>query len=161
MLDPCRRQDFLMGVPEGIRVIHGPRLGRGEQIGVIGMFLMFQDQQIHRLLRDGDGTDRVAGFGPAHLESAVDAVYLFGHGDGHVFRVQVSPEKGQQLAPAQTAGQLQVVGREESAPVGFLEVGADLLREQHLHLLLLDFRELASLCRIVGDQLFLLGLLQR
>ena len=114
MLDPCRRQNLLMGVPEGVRIVHRARLGRGEHIRVVRVLLVFQDQQIHRLLRDGDDADGVAGLGLAHLELPVDAVHLFRHGDGHIFHVQVSPEEGQQLAPAQAAGEFQVVRREQT-----------------------------------------------
>lgn len=160
VLDPCRRKNLLVSVPEGVRVVHCPRLGRGEHIRVVRVFLVFQDKQIHRLLRDGDGADGVAGLGLAHLQLAVDAVHLLGHGDGHVLHVQVSPEKGQQLAPAQTTGQLQVICWKQTAPVGFLEVGADLLRQEHLHFLLLDFRELASLCRVGSNKPFLYRLFQ-
>ena len=103
VFDPSRRQDLLVGVPEGIRVVHRPRFGRGEHIRVVRVLLMLQDKQIHRLLRDGNGADGVAGLGLAHVELAVDPVHLFGHGDGHVFHVQVSPEEGQQFAPARPA----------------------------------------------------------
>lgn len=104
--------------------------------------------------------DGVAGLGLANLELAVDAVHLLGHKDGHVLYVQVNPEKGQQLTPPQAAGQLQVVGREEAAPVGFLEIGTDLIGEQHLHLFLFNFRELAAFCRVVGDELLFHCLIQ-
>lgn len=160
MLDPCCRQDLFVSMSEGVWVVHCARLGRGKHIRVVRVLLMFQDEQIHRLLRNGDRADGIAGLGLAYLEPAADAVDLLGHRDGHVLRVQVSPEEGQQLAPAQTAGQLQVICWKQATPVGFLEIGADLLREQHLHLLLFNFRELATLRRIVGDQLFLFCLLQ-
>lgn len=87
MLDSCRHQDLLVGVPEGVRVVHRPRLGRGEHIRVVRVLLVLQDQQIHRLLRDGDGADGIAGLGLAYLELPIDAVHLLGHGDGHVFHV--------------------------------------------------------------------------
>ena len=51
------------------------------------MFFMLQDEQVHRLPWDGDGADGVGGLGLAHLQLAVDPVYLFGHGDGLVFNV--------------------------------------------------------------------------
>lgn len=84
-----------MGVAERVRVIHRARLGRGEHVRVVRVLLMFQDKQIHRLFRDGDRADGIAGLGPAHLELPIDAVHLFGHGDGHVLHIQVSPEEGQ------------------------------------------------------------------
>ena len=51
------------------------------------MFFMLQDEQVHRLPWGGDGADGVRGLGLAHLQLAVDPVYLFGHGDGLVFNV--------------------------------------------------------------------------
>lgn len=161
MLDSSRRQNFLVGVPEGIRVVHRPRLGRGEHIRIIRVLLVFQDQQIHRLLRDRDGADGVAGLGLAHLQLSVDPVYLLGYRDGHILHIQISPEEGQQLTPAQAAGQLQVVGREEAALVGLLEVSADLFGKKYLHFLLLNFRELAPFRRVGGDEPFPHRLLQR
>ena len=59
VLTPSHRQNFLVGVPEGVRVVHRPRFGRGEHIRIFWMLLVLQDQQIHRLLWDGDGTDGV------------------------------------------------------------------------------------------------------
>ena len=125
------------------------------------MLFVLQDQQVHRLLRDGDGADRVGGLGLADFELSVNPIHLFGHGDGHVFYIQVSPEKGQQFAPPQAAGQFQVVGREQTALVGLLEVSADLLGKKYLHFLLLNFRELTPFRRVGGDEPLPHCLLQR
>ena len=46
MFDPCRRQDLLVGVPEGVRIVHRPRLGRGEHIRIVWVLFVFQDQQL-------------------------------------------------------------------------------------------------------------------
>ena len=59
------------------------------------MFFMLQDEQVHRLLWDGDGADGVGGLGLAHLQLAVDPVHLLGHRDGLVFDIQVRPQQGQ------------------------------------------------------------------
>ena len=45
-------QDLVVGVPEGIWVIHGAGLGRGEQIGTAWMLFVLLDQKIYCLLRD-------------------------------------------------------------------------------------------------------------
>ena len=37
-------QDFLMDVPEGVRVVHGAGLGGGEQVWAVRMFFMLQYQ---------------------------------------------------------------------------------------------------------------------
>ena len=45
-------QDFIMGVSEGIRIVHRARLWRWEHIRVAGMLAVFLNKQVHRLLRD-------------------------------------------------------------------------------------------------------------
>lgn len=45
-------QDLVVRVPEGIRVIHGAGLRRGEQIGAAWMLFVLLDQKIYCLLRD-------------------------------------------------------------------------------------------------------------
>ena len=161
VLNASRRQNLLMGVPEGIRVVHRPRLGRREHIRAVRVLLMLRDEQIHRLFRDWDGADGVACLGLAHFQLAIDPVHLFGHRDGHVLHIQVSPEKRQQLTPPQAAGELQVVRREQAAPVGLLEVGSDLLGEKHFHLLALDFRQTAAAGGVGDDQPLAHRLIQR
>lgn len=161
VLDPCRRKDLLVSVPEGVRIVHRPRLGRGEHIRAVRVLLVFQNKQVHRLLRDGDGTDRVAGFGLAHLELTIDAVHLLCHGDRHVLHIKISPEESQQFAPPQATGQLQVVRWKQATPVGLLEIGSDLLRQEHLHLFLLNLGELAPFRRVGGDEPLPYRLLQR
>ena len=46
-------QNFVVGSPEGIRVVHGSGLGRWEQIRVTRVFLAFDGQQVNCLLREG------------------------------------------------------------------------------------------------------------
>lgn len=75
-LDPCRRQNLLVGMPEGVWVVHRPRLGRGKHIRVVRVLFVLQDEQVHRLLRDGGRADGVAGLGLTHLQLTVDAVHL-------------------------------------------------------------------------------------
>ena len=40
-----------MGVPEGVRIVHRPRFGRGEHIRAVRVLLVFQDEKIHRMLQ--------------------------------------------------------------------------------------------------------------
>ena len=88
-------QNFLMDMPEGVRVVHGAGLGGGEQVWAVRMLFVLQHQQVHCLLWDGDGADGVRGLGLAHLQLAIDPVYLLGYGDGLIFDVQVRPQQGQ------------------------------------------------------------------
>ena len=46
-------QNFIVGSPEGVRVIHGSGLGRWEQIWVARVFFVLGNQQIDCLLREG------------------------------------------------------------------------------------------------------------
>ncbi len=101
-------QDFVMGVAERIRVEHGARFRRGEHVGISRMFLVFLHQQVYRLLRDCQRSHGILRLGLAHYQLTFDAVHLLGHGDGPGLDIQVSPEKGQELAPPQARGQLHV-----------------------------------------------------
>ena len=127
-----------MDMPEGVRVVHGAGLGGREQVGAVRMFFVLQYQQVHCLLRDGDGADGVGGLGLAHLQLAVDPVHLLGHRDGLVFNVQVRPQQGQQFAPAQAAGEFQVKDREVAPFSRIPGLGAYLSRKEQLDLILFD-----------------------
>lgn len=120
-------QDLLMGVPEGVRVEHGAGLGRHEQVGTVGVLCVFLYQQLHCPLRDGQSADGVRRLGLADHQFAVDAVHLLADRDGHVLHVQVRPQQGEELAPAQAGGQLQIECRQQSAPFCFGQIRADLV----------------------------------
>ena len=119
-----------MGVPEGVRVKHGAGFRRYEQVRAVGMLAMFLHQQLHRPLRDGQLADGVGRLGLADHQLAVDAVYLLADGDGHIFHIQVRPQQGEELAPAQAGGQLQIECRQQSAPFCFGQIRADLVLRQ-------------------------------
>ena len=108
-------QDLLMGVAEGVRVEHGAGLGRHKQVGTVWVLCVFLYQQLHRPLRNGQLADGVGRFGLADYQFTVDAVHLLADRDGHVLHIQVCPQQGKELAPAQTGGQLQIDGRQQSA----------------------------------------------
>ena len=103
-------QDLLMGVPEGIRVEHGAGLGRHKQVRTAWVLCVLLYQQLHRPLRDGQLADGVGRLGLADHQLTVDTVYLLADGDGHVLRVQVRPQQGQQLTTPQAGGQFQIEG---------------------------------------------------
>lgn len=69
-------KNFLMSVPEGIRVEHPTRFGGREHIRIPRMLLVFLYHQVHRLLRDGQDTDGVLCFRQAYHQLAFDAVHL-------------------------------------------------------------------------------------
>ena len=108
-------QDLLMGVAEGIRVEHGAGLGRHEQVGTVWVLCVFLYQQLHRPLRDGQSADGVGRLGLADHQFTVDTVHLLADRDGHVLHIQVRPQQGEELAPAQTGGQLQIESRQQPA----------------------------------------------
>ncbi len=80
-------QNFIVGSPEGVRVIHGSGFGRREQIRVARMFLVLGNQQVNCLLRKGQRPHGVSRFRRAYNQFAVDAVYLFRDGECPVFDV--------------------------------------------------------------------------
>ena len=145
-------QDLLMGVAEGVRVEHGAGLGRHKQVGTVGVLAVLLHQQLHRPLRDGQLTDGVWRLGLADHQFTVDAVYLLADGDGHVLHIQVCPQQGKELAPAQTGGQLQIESRQQSAPFCFGQVRADLVLRQYLHLPLFQLRQAAALGGVGEEQ---------
>ena len=104
-----------MGVAEGVRVEHGAGLGRYEQVGTVWVLCVFLHQQLHRPLRDGQLADGVGRLGLADHQFTVETVYLLADRDGHVLHIQVRPQQGEELAPAQTGGQLQIESRQQSA----------------------------------------------
>ena len=141
-----------MGVPEGVRVEHGAGLGRHEQVGTVGVLCVLLYQQLHRPLRDGQSADGVRRLGLADHQFAVDAVHLLADRDGHVLHVQVRPQQGEELAPAQAGGQLQIECRQQSAPFRFGQIRADLVLRQYLHLPLFQLWQAAALSGVGEEQ---------
>ena len=64
---------------------------------------------------------------------------LFADGDGAVGFVEVAPLERDQLALAQPADRFRIEHRERAAPLGGIQIGADVIRVEYLHLLLFDF----------------------
>ena len=145
-------QNFIVGSPEGVRVIHGSGLGRWEQIRGARVLFVFGNQQIHRLLREGQYTDGISRFWRADNQFPVDAVYLFRDGECPVFNVQVRPLEGQQFTAPQAGGQFQIESGEKAPALRFCEVHPDFLLRQDLHFSFLKLRQLAALGRIGEDQ---------
>ena len=56
-------QNFLMQVHNGIGVIHLPCDGRWEHVWIVGVFLVFGNQQVNSLLWNTDLSDRCLRFG--------------------------------------------------------------------------------------------------
>ena len=79
--------------------------------------------------------------------------YAFGLTEnGNVLHIQVRPQQGEELAPAQTGGQLQIEGCQQSAPFCFSQIRADLVLRQYLHLSLFQLWQAAALSGVGEDQ---------
>ena len=145
-------QNFVMGSAEGIRVIHSPGLGRWKQIRIARVFLMFGDQQIHRLMREGQCTDGISRFRGAYNQFPVDSVHLLGDGECPVFNIQVRPLEGQQFSPPQAGGQFQIESGEKPSALRFRKVHPDFLLRQNFHFPFLELRQFAALGGIAEDE---------
>ena len=78
------------------------------------MFLVFCDQQINGILRDGDFSDRVFRFRTCDVGFArIVASGLLADRDGLIFAVQVCPLERDQFTLAQTADELQIEHRQD------------------------------------------------
>ena len=153
-------QYLFVGVAEGVRVEHGAGLGRHEQVGTVWVLCALLYQQLHRPLRNGQLADGVRRLGLADYQFTVDAVYLLADGDGHILHVQVRPQQGEELAPAQAGGQLQIEGRQQPAPFCFSQIRADLVLRKYLHLALFQLWQAAALSGVGEEQPLRYRLLQ-
>ena len=153
-------QNFVMGSPEGVRVIHGSGFGRWEQIRIARVLFVFGNQQVDCLLRESQRSHGVACFRRTDHQFPVDSVYLFRDGDCPVFNVQVRPLEGQQFTAPQAGGQFQIEGRQQSSFFRFCEVHSDFLLRQDLHFFLFKLRQLAALGGVGEEQSLCHRLLQ-
>ena len=153
-------QDLLMGVAEGVRVEHGASLGRYEQVRTVWVLCVLLYQQLHRPLRDGQLADGVGRLGLADHQFTVETVHLLADRDGHILHIQVRPQQSQQLTPPQAGGQLQIEGRQQTAPFRFGKIWADLVLRQYLHLSLFQLRQAAAFGGIGEEQPLRYRLLQ-
>lgn len=116
------------------------------------MFFVFQEQEIHCLLRDGDFSDGGFRFGTGDLELSVDDCCLLGDGDRLAGYIQVLPEQRGQLALPHTADQLQEKHGEDAAFVRRPEVAADTVRRENVDLSFLELWDDAVIRWIAGDE---------
>lgn len=120
-----------------------------------GMLLVFCDQQINGILRDGDFSDRVFRFRACDVGFAcVVASGLLADGNRLIFDVQVCPLERHQFSFAQSADEFQIEHGQDATLICCRQVGLDLLRRQDLHFVLWDFRRDTVVCRISDDQPF-------
>lgn len=85
-------QNYIVGSAESVWVVHSPGLGRWKQIRIARVLFVLGDQQIHRLLREGQCANGISRFRQADHQLSVDAVYLFCDGKRSIFNVQVRPK---------------------------------------------------------------------
>ena len=97
----CVFQNFLMLVHNGIGVIHLPCDGRREHIRIIGVFLVFGNQQVDGLLWNTDLSDRCLRFGARECQLPIGVLdVLLADGDGFVLDVEVAPQESSQFTLA-------------------------------------------------------------
>ena len=73
-------QNFIVGSPEGVRVIHGSGFGRWEQIRIARVLFVLGNQQVDCLLRESQRSHGVASFRRTDHQFPVDSIYLLGDG---------------------------------------------------------------------------------
>ena len=145
-------QNFVVGSPEGVRVIHGSGLGRWEQIRIARVLFVLGNQQVDCLLRKCQCADGISRFRRAYNQFPVDAVHLFRDGKRFALHVQVHPLESQQFPSPQAGGQLQIEGCKEPSALRFRKVHPDFLLRQDLHFPFLKLRQLAALGGIAEDE---------
>ena len=155
VFQPCVLQDFLVNVHDRVRVVHLACFRGWEHPWVAGMFLVFCDQQINGILRDGDFSDRVFRFRTCDVGFArIVASGLLADGNRLVFDVQVCPLERDQFTFSQTADEFEIEHWQDATLICCCQIGFDLLRRQDLHFVLWNFRRNAVVCRIAHDQSF-------
>ena len=145
-------QNFIMGSPEGVRVIHGSGFGRWEQIRITRVLFVLGNQQVNCLLRESQRPHGVACFRRTYNQFPTDSIYLFRDGKRFTLPIQVRPLEGQQFTAPQAGGQLQVESCEKASALRFRKVHPDFLLRQNFHFFLFQLRKLAALGGIGEDQ---------
>ena len=145
-------QNFIVGSPESVRVIHSPGLGRWKQIRVCWVFFVLGNQQVDCLLREGQRSHGVASFRRTDHQLPVDSIYLFRDGKRFALYIQVRPLEGQQFTAPQAGGQLQVEGRQKAPALRFGKVQADFLLWQNFHFPFFELWQLAALGGVGEEQ---------
>ena len=155
VFQPCILQNFLVDVDHRVRVVHFACFRRWEHPRVAGVLLMFCDQQINGILRNGNFADGVFRFRACDVRFACAvAPRLLADGNRFVLNVQVRPLQRHQFSFAQSADELQIEHGQDTALLCCRQVGLDLLRRQDLHFVLRDFGRNAVICRISDNQPF-------
>ena len=145
-------QNFIVGSPEGVRVIHGSGFGRWEQIRIARVLFVLGNQQVDCLLRESQRSHGVASFRRTDHQFPVNSIYLFRDSKRPVFNVQVHPLEGQQFPSPQARGQFQIEGREKPTALRFRKVHPDFLLRQNFHFPFLELRQFAALSGIAEDE---------
>ena len=145
-------ENLLMKLRYGVGVVHLSGGWRRKRVLVIGMLIMFLDQEVYGFLRDGYSADGGFGLraGEGQLSIGITDI-LFTDEDCAVLYIKVIPEESDQLTFAETADQFQVEHREESFGVGGIQVGFHILWVKCLSFKLLNLGGDAVIGGITGD----------
>ena len=145
-------ENLLMKLRYGVGVVHLSGGWRRKRVLVIGMLIMFLDQEVYGFLRDGYSADGGFGLraGEGQLSIGITDI-LFTDEDCAVLYIKVIPEESDQLTFAETADQFQVEHREESFGVGGIQVGFHILWVKCLSFKLLNLGSDAVIGGITGD----------
>ena len=132
-------ENLFMELCYGVGVIHLSRSWGREHVLVVGVFIVFLDQEIYRFLRDGYSADGGFGLGTGEGQFSVGVPdILLADEDCTVLYIQVRPEESDQLTFAESADQCQIEHWEESSGIRCVQVGFHILWPERLSLELLD-----------------------
>lgn len=160
LLDAGLCQQLAVDPGHRVRAPVAAGAGRWEQKGIVRVLLMLPHQELHRLPGQRHPADGVPGLGFSRHQLPVNACDLSAHRQDTVFSIQVVPPQGQQFAPPQSAGQLQVEHGQDAVLFRFPEIGPQLFRRQDGHLLFLLGRDAAVVAGVVGNKPLLHRLLE-
>ena len=149
---PRRIQQPFVDAPDGLRTPVGAGLGGHEHQWAVGVTLMLGDEQLHCLLRHGYLADGVLRLWLGHHQLAVLPGHLLVYREDAALHVQVLPQQGEQLAPAQAAGQRQIEDGQYAVLLGFLQVSPYLLGRDDFHLRLFLFGDTAVIAGVIRYQ---------
>ena len=111
------------------------------------MLAVLLNQEVYRFLWDGDPADRGLGLGVGEGQFAIwISDILLAYEDSLIRNIQVSLEKGCQLAFPEAANQRQVEHREEASGVGGGEVGFHVLGSESFSFSRQMFHGVAAPC---------------
>ena len=151
VLRSYRFQNFIVGPPKGVRVVHCSSLWRREHIWIARVLFVFLYQEVHSLLGNRQRPNGVMRFRWTDHQPPLDAVDLFRNGDCSGLGIQVRLKEGQQLSPSQARRQFQIKRSQQSPAFRLHQIHTDLLLRQDTHLLLYQLRQFATLSRIHED----------